>query len=576
MNADSFVQNFGHLADAPGGMQTLREMLLKLAVRGKLAEQDSNDEPASLFIEDIYKKKDELVSEKLIPKQSRLPKIDEEHLPFRPPAGWKWVRLETVCEIITKGSSPKWQGVNYVQNGEGVLFITSENVGNYVLRKMEQPKFVESKFNEMEPRSILQRDDILVTLVGASIGRSAIYDRDDAANINQAVGIVRLVRGTTQLNRRFLLHYLNSPVCLAIMFENQVETARANISLTNVKQFLVPVPPLSEQERIVAKVDELMALCDELEARQQERRTVHVHLNNATLDRVTSAESDTDFGTAWTRVRSNFDLLYSVPENVNGLREAILQLAVQGKLVEQDSDDEPVTELLHRIEQERHAAAADDRRAKSVEPIESGEKMRSLPVGWAWERLGHLALFIDYRGKTPPKTDSGIRLITAKNVRFGFVADEPAEYVSGKTYKEWMTRGFPRRGDVLFTTEAPLGNVAVLNTDETIALAQRVINFRLYAELSPQFLTYCLMSPLMQEALIDRATGMTAKGIKSSKLKLVPVPVPPVAEQRRIVEKIDEMMCLCDELESNLMQQQTDADRLTSAMVAAILDGAAA
>ena len=209
-------------------------------------------------------------------------------MPFNIPAEGQWIRLESVCEIITKGSSPTWQGVQYVDANDGVMFVTSENVGNYVLRKMDEPKYVERKFNEMEPRSILQRDDLLVNLVGASIGRSAIFDRDDVANINQAVGIIRLVRGGIAIDRWYLLHYLNSPVSLQIMFEEQVETARANLSLTNMKHFLVPVPSLAEQRRIVGKVDQLLGLCDELAARQAAVRETNAKLMDSAIQSLLS------------------------------------------------------------------------------------------------------------------------------------------------------------------------------------------------------------------------------------------------------------------------------------------------
>jgi len=168
--------------------------------------------------------------------------------------------------------------VQYVDAANGVLFVTSENVGNYVLRKMDEPKYVERKFNEMEPRSILQRNDLLVNLVGGSIGRSAVYDCDDIANINQAVGIIRLVRGDLAIDRWYLLHYLNSPISLQIMFDEQVETARANLSLTNMKHFLVPVPPLAEQKRIVSKVTELLSLCDALESQLQSTESASTQL----------------------------------------------------------------------------------------------------------------------------------------------------------------------------------------------------------------------------------------------------------------------------------------------------------
>lgn len=243
----------------------LRKTILTLAVQGKLVPQDPDDEPAEVLLNQIEKQKEELIRKKEIPKLSALPPVTEDAFPFVVPVGWRWIRLESVCEVITKGSSPNWQGVQYVDAENGVLFITSENVGNYVLRKMDEPKYVERKFNEMETRSILQRNDLLVNLVGASIGRSAIYDRDDVANINQAVGIIRLIRGGAAIDRWYLLHYLNSPTSLEMMFDEQVETARANLSLTNMKHFLVPIPPLAEQRRIVAKVDQLMALVDQLE-----------------------------------------------------------------------------------------------------------------------------------------------------------------------------------------------------------------------------------------------------------------------------------------------------------------------
>jgi type I restriction enzyme S subunit len=269
----------------------LRQTVLSLAVRGSLVPQVASDGTADDLISEISQSKTRLLEANTIPTPSKLPPIDVNEVPFDLPKGWRWIRLESVCELITKGSSPKWQGVNYVTIPvDGVMFITSENVGNYRLRKMDEPKFVEAKFNEMEKRSILHRDDILINLVGASIGRSAIWDRDDLANINQAVGIIRLVRGPRAINRRYLLHYLNSPTCLNIMFLNQVETARANISLTNVKEFLVPIPPESEQQRIATTVERVFNWISQLEEQQQAREIVSTKFAKAAIDAITSTE----------------------------------------------------------------------------------------------------------------------------------------------------------------------------------------------------------------------------------------------------------------------------------------------
>ena len=282
-HAHRLRNHFDQLFDTPTTIPQLRQTLLQLAVQGQLVPQDPNDEPAAELLGRIAAQKSQLILQGVIGKPSELPSLPTEHLPFDVPAAWKWIRLETVCEVITKGSSPNWQGVQYVDAADGVLFVTSENVGNYTLRKMDDPKYVERKFNEMEPRSILQRNDLLVNLVGASIGRSAIFDRDEPANINQAVGIIRLVRGDNAIHRWYLLHYLNSPISLQIMLEEQVETARANLSLTNMKQFLVPVPPLAEQKRIVTKVTELLSLCDALEAKLTQAESASTQLLSAAV-----------------------------------------------------------------------------------------------------------------------------------------------------------------------------------------------------------------------------------------------------------------------------------------------------
>jgi type I restriction enzyme S subunit len=206
--------------------------------------------------------------------------------PFGVPENWEWARLGDITELITKGSSPKWQGIAYVPKEEGVLFITSENVGNYRLRKLDEPKYVEKRFNEIEPRSILRNGDVLMNLVGASIGRTAVYDLQDQANINQAVALIRLTKSKPNLCAQFLLHYLNSPSAIQIMMSSQVVTAQPNISLTNAREFPIPIPPLAEQKRIVAKVDELMRWCDALEAGLTAAQTTATHLLDATLRKI--------------------------------------------------------------------------------------------------------------------------------------------------------------------------------------------------------------------------------------------------------------------------------------------------
>ena len=165
--------------------------------------------------------------------------------------GWVEKRLGELCERITKGSSPKWQGISYV-DAPGILFVTSENVGEHDIL-LEQPKYVEEKFNAKDKKSILKNGDVLTNIVGASIGRTAVFDRDDVANINQAVCLIRCEPHL--LNNYYLAYLLNSPVFKQVLHDNEVNNARANLSLGFFSQLPVPMPPIPKQKEIVAKLD---------------------------------------------------------------------------------------------------------------------------------------------------------------------------------------------------------------------------------------------------------------------------------------------------------------------------------
>jgi type I restriction enzyme S subunit len=238
--------------------EDMQKSILQYAIQGKLVEQREEDGSAEELYQQIQEEKARLIKEGKIKKTKALPEITEDEIPFDIPDNWKWVRLGSLAELITKGSSPSWQGVKYVN--QGLLFVTSENVGIEQLL-LDNPKYLEEKFNELQGRSILKKDDILTNIVGASIGRTTIYDRDELANINQAVCLIRLINSNMN---GYIVKYLNSYVAYKIMMNDKVDTARANISLTNISDFVVPLPPLEEQKRIVEKIEELLLYTKQL------------------------------------------------------------------------------------------------------------------------------------------------------------------------------------------------------------------------------------------------------------------------------------------------------------------------
>jgi type I restriction enzyme, S subunit len=236
------------LGKIPVILKRFRQSVLAAACSGQLTEDwreyNKHPEGASLILNGI--KPDTVL-------------LDPGDLP----ASWAKYKLSDISLLITKGASPKWQGINY--SSTGVLFITSENIGWRRLL-LDKRKYVEPKFNQLQKRSILKQGDVLTNIVGASIGRSAIFDFDETANVNQAVALVRL---NESVNRNYILNVLNSPSLVERMHEEKVDVARANLSLKDVADFPIPLPPKDEQDEIVRRVEALFKFADQIEARYQ-------------------------------------------------------------------------------------------------------------------------------------------------------------------------------------------------------------------------------------------------------------------------------------------------------------------
>lgn len=366
---------------------------------------------------------------------------------------------------------------------------------------------------------------------------------------------------------QFLLEYLF--ILLNTLGLNELgKGIKPGLNRNEAYRLDILIPPLAEQGRIVAKVDELMALCDKLEADQADAEAAHAQLVQALLESLTQAKDADDFQESWRRLSENFHTLFTTEESINALKQAILQLGVMGKLTEQVLSDDSADLLVSEITTIREALIKNEGLRTSAQlTVEASDQYMKLPQNWCFYRLGNIAKFIDYRGRTPVKTTGGLPLITAKNVRAGFISRTPTEFIAEKDYKSWMTRGIPRVGDLLFTTEAPLGNVAEIDITEPFALAQRVICFQLHTQKIGPFLRLALMSNIVQERISAMASGMTATGIKSSKLKELPIPIPPLAEQHRIVAKVDELMALCDRLKANLTDARQQHSQLASVLV---------
>ena len=524
----------------------LKNALLQEAVQGKLVPQIASEGNARDLLEEIRKEKlshgldfaNAKSGKRKSKKETALAgsnpcDITEEEIPFDIPESWCWCRLGELAEIITKGSSPSWQGINYVD--KGILFVTSENVGDEELL-LSKRKFLEQKFNEIQPRSILQKGDILTNIVGASIGRTAIFDLDiKNANINQAVALIRLKN--KQLNS-YIVKVLNSKTIIDQMTDNTVNTARANISLTTVENFKIPLPPLAEQKRIVAAIEKFMPLIEEYGKKETQLKSINEKIGKLT-------------------------------------KKAILQEAVQGKLVPQIASEGNAKDLLEEIRKERlsHGFAnsygicgekgkkskSSDLRSKSqirvtkkeLPEITEDEIPFEIPENWCWCRLGEIVY--NNGQKAPDKEFSYIDIGSIDNLhqklndKENFVSPEQAPSRARKIVK---------KGDIIYATVRPyLHNMCIIDKDfekEPIASTGFAV-LACYPQINNQYLFYYLLSPSFDNYANDteNSKGVAYPAINDDKLYKGVVPLPPLAEQKRIVAAIEKMLPLCEKLGGN-------------------------
>jgi type I restriction enzyme S subunit len=556
MNAERLLAQFKRISDAPDAIPRLRRFILDLAVRGKLVEQDPEDEPAEDQLERIIFAKLEAGRKQRA--STRKPENQVlEPLAYDLPSGWVTASLADLVSIL---NGRAYKQAELLDAGTPVL-----RVGNLFTSN----KWYYSNL-ELDDDKYIDNGDLIFAW-SASFG-PFVWGKGRVIYHYHIWKL--LLHSPPDLSRDYLYLYLLHKTA-------EIKDAGHGISMVHMTKekmegLEVPLPPLAEQHRIVAKVDELMALCDQLEAARQKREQGRERLLASTLQRLNQpAEDPASFRQDASFALQVLPSLTTTSAQIKQLRQTILNLAVRGKLVEQDPEDEPAEELLARFAEAKIEIkrATGDARIKVADDACPDSLPMSLPPTWECQSFQNLFLFIDYRGNTPPKTTDGVPLITAKNVRMGYLDREPREYVSPQTLVAWMTRGLPRLGDLFFTTEAPLGNVCINNIDEPFALAQRVICLQPYSEISTRFVMYTLMSSDMQEMIEAQATGLTAKGIKAAKLKPLPIPLPPLAEQRRIVAKVDTLLALCDQLERQLSQADQQRRRLLEAVLAEALGG---
>ncbi len=535
--------NFDMLAESPGGVDKLRKMILQMAVQGKLVPQDPNDEPASVLVEKIREVKTQVLKRNIKKKPTELPVIEPNEEPFELPNGWQFVRLGDLSTRIGSGSTPR--GGKSVYTKKGIPFLRSQNIWNDGLR-MADVAYIPATIHQKMANTVVNRYDILLNITGASLGRCTVFpDGIGEANVSQHVSIIRPVLESIC---KYLHLCILSPYTQELIWNRQVGMAREGLSKKVLELFEIPFPPLNEQNRIVAKVDSLMSLCDELEKQQQKKANKKRSLNKASLFALTTSATKQAFNKNWNLITGNFDLLYSTPENVDELKQTILQLAVQGKLTEKWREEqkaqgktiEPASVLLEKIRREKEKLVREGKikKQKPLPPITEEEKPFDLPEGWEWCRLGEIISLISGQHLKPEEYNErreGIPYYTGP-ADFGFENPTPMRWTKEK-------RATAVNGDILLTVKgAGIGKINMC-TDTEAAISRQLMAVR------PCLIDKNFLFLYMKTAFIElqkAAVGIAIPGIGRDDVLRRVVGVPSIAEQQGITNKTVVFMSSCD------------------------------
>ncbi|WP_321431338.1 restriction endonuclease subunit S [uncultured Methanolobus sp.] len=428
-------------------------------------------------------------------------------------------------------------------------------------------KFVsEDEFNEKYSHFLIEEGDLLFASSGGSWGKSAWF-KNPGYKVMLNTSTIRLCFYSSTFEPNYLKYFLDTSFFKKQM-EIQLVGMQPNFGSTHLSRIYIPLPPLAEQKRIVAKVDQLMELCDQLESLQQKKHESRINLNNAALNKMLDAGSPEKFAENWRLVCDNFGLLYDNLENVEKLRQAILQLAVMGKLVEQDDEDEPADILLGKI------VIKNKSEKKRFSPIKSNEYPFEIPISWKWVKLSDI---VDSRGitygivKMGAEDSKGVLALRCSNVKFRRLDLHNVRTVTtqiSNKYKRTIIQG----GELLMTIRGTLGGCAIAPEHiQGYNIAREIALIPLIKEINNEYMLNVISSPYIQEFNVSKTRGIAYKGLNLKTLADFLIPLPPLAEQQRIVAKVDQLMELCDRLESDIRQAQEDGERLMEAMVNGLL-----
>jgi len=508
------TDNLTLLSGAPNGIKKLRELILELAVRGKLVPQDPSDEPASELLKRIAEEKARLVAEGKIKKQKPLAKIGDDEKSFELPAGWAWQRFaDFALDVSTGPFGSLIHQSDYVDGGIPLVNPSHMIDGRIVA---DQSVSLSAEMAESLVSYRLSAGDMVMARRG-EVGRVALVTGAEDGWLCGTGSFV--LRFTAEVSRAYVWTLFRCNSVRTYLAGAAVGTTMVNLNHGILLKMPIAVPPLVEQHRIVAKVDELMALCDRLEAQQADAESAHAQLVQALLDSLTQASDATDFATNWQRLAEHFHTLFSTEPSIDALKQTLLQLAVMGKLAPQDSSDEPASELLKRVtgEKARLVAEGKIRKQKSLPEVDDEEKPFALPLSWKWVRFDSISN--TRLGKMLDKAkNKGELRPYLRNTNVQWFNFEISDLKSMRFEEHELDEYRINPGDLVICEGGEPGRCAVWQGEVEDMFIQKALHrARPWLGISPFFLQFCLKAAAHSGFLDQFFTGATIKHFSGEK-----------------------------------------------------------
>jgi type I restriction enzyme S subunit len=557
MNAQRLLAHYEKIADAPDAVPQLRRLVLDLAVRGKLVPQDPNDEPAANILRRIAVEKAQVLKKRKAKWREQLQEPDPDQAPFNLPAGWSWARFPELGTFGRGKSKHRPRNDPVLFEGGTHLMIQTGDVA----RSKGLIDTYTNKYNDFGlSQSFKWPKGTLCITIAANIADSGILNFD-ACFPDSVIGFIP---ASIFGNARYFEYFVRT--AKANLLEFAPATAQKNINLEILSQVLIALPPLAEQHRIVAKVDELMALCDRLEVARAEREATRDRFTAASLARLNAPDPDTFRDDA----RFALDALPALTaraDQIRHLRQTILNLAVRGRLVPQDPKDGTGDELLRRLAELRNQARV--RREASNGEIKDEEKYLEIPASWTWARVHQVGM--TQTGTSPSSSNPALFGDYVPFVKPADLDGAVINYDGPGLSEEGMhhSRVAPANTLLMVCIGATLGKVNV--ADRTICFNQQINAVTPYADGIHRFVALALKATGFQDLAWSKAGTGTLPIISKGKWEVLPIPLPPLSEQQRIVSKVDGLMSLCDRLEASLATTAETRRRLLGALLAEAL-----